>query len=179
MYVHTLNIGLSYLLNRRTREMRRGMIDVAFWSAMVVIVVLGTVGGILIKHGTNQFGAISLQRMLELNLSRDFFISMAILGLGIVLAAYGGLSLRDRWFAMSYLFTPTIFIGLVFLFFSRMLIGVPLSVTGLGRLTVVLTALLVAATVIASAIVFKEAFPPRVIVGIVLAVVAILLIGEA
>jgi multidrug transporter EmrE-like cation transporter len=56
--------------------------------------------------------------------------------------------------------------------------GIPLSVTGLGKLTALLTASLVASTAVASAFLFKESFSLRAILGIVLAVVAIALIGE-
>ena len=53
-----------------------------------------------------------------------------------------------------------------------------MSVTGLGRLTGLLTALGVLSTAVASSLVFKEAFSTRVLAGIALAVVAVVLIGE-
>jgi drug/metabolite transporter (DMT)-like permease len=58
------------------------------------------------------------------------------------------------------------------------MIGIPLSVTGVGKLTALLTALLVVGTAIASNIFFKETFSLRVILGIALGVFAVILIGE-
>ena len=96
-----------------------------------------------------------------------------------MLIVFSGYSLRGEFFAMKFLFSPLIFCALVALFISRLLIGVPLSVTGLGRLTMIVTTLSAIATVIASTIVFKESFPPRVALGVVLGIAAIALIGEA
>jgi drug/metabolite transporter (DMT)-like permease len=53
-----------------------------------------------------------------------------------------------------------------------------MSVTGLGRLTGLLTALSVIATAVASNLIFKETFSIRVLAGLALAVVAVVLIGE-
>lgn len=91
---------------------------------------------------------------------------------------YVGHSLTNDFFAAKYLFSPIIFSSLILLFLSRLLIGIPLSTTGLGKLTAVITTLGVAATAAASSLVFGEAYSPRVIVGIALGMVAVLLIGE-
>jgi len=155
------------------------MFDVYFWLPIAMIIVIGTIGGLLFKYGTNAFGSISLERMLEIQFSSKTFIYLAMMLLGVILIAFSGYSLRDELFAMRFLFSPLIFSALVALFISRLLIGVPLSVTGLGRFTMILMTLSAVATVIASAIVFKESYPPRVALGIVLGVAAIALIGEA
>jgi drug/metabolite transporter (DMT)-like permease len=116
--------------------------------------------------------------MTEMRLTTQSILYLTIMILGFVMVAFGGYELRNHFFIMEYLFTPAIFLGLVMLFISRFLIGIPLSVTGVGRLTAVLTALLVVGTAIASNIFFKESFSPRVAAGIALGVISVLLIGE-
>jgi len=155
------------------------MFDVWFWLPIALIIVVGTIGGLLFKYGTNAFGSISLERMFEIQLSSRTLLYLGIMLAGALLIVFSGYSLRGEFFAMRFLFSPLIFCALVALFISRLLIGVPLSVTGLGRLTMIVTTLSAVATVVASAIVFKESFPPRVALGIVLGVAAIALIGEA
>ena len=155
------------------------MFDVWFWLPIVLIIVIGTVGGLLFKYGTNAFGSISLERMFEIQLSSRTLLYFGIMLAGALLIVFSGYSLRGEFFAMRFLFSPLIFCALVALFISRLLIGVPLSVTGLGRLTMIVTTLSAVATVVASALVFKESFPPRVALGIVLGIAAIALIGEA
>jgi len=153
-------------------------VDLTFWVTVILIVVLGTVGGVLFKSGTNALGTIDFPRLLELRMSTTTLVLTALLVFSIVLFFYSGYSLRDYSFAARYLFSPIIFVALVAMAFSRFLIGVPLSVTGLGRLTGLLTALGVLTTAVASSLVFKEAFSTRVLAGIALAVVAVVLIGE-
>jgi len=155
------------------------MFDVWFWLPIVLIIVIGTVGGLLFKYGTNAFGSISLERMFEIQFSSSTFFYLGMMLVGVLLIVFSGYSLRGEFFAMRFLFSPMIFCALVALFISRLLIGVPLSVTGLGRLTMIVTTLGAVATVVASAIVFKESFPPRVALGVVLGIAAIALIGEA
>jgi drug/metabolite transporter (DMT)-like permease len=96
----------------------------------------------------------------------------------VILFFYSGYSLRDNSFAARYLFLPIVFLALIMMAVSRFLIGVPLSVTGLGRLTGLLTALGVLTTAVASSIIFKETFSTRVLAGMALAVAAVILIGE-
>ncbi len=76
---------------------------------------------------------------------------------------------------IKFALTPTIFIGLAFMFFSRLYWALPLKTTGLGEVTAILTPVLVATVVIASAIVFKESFTPVQILGILLALVSLVL----
>jgi len=160
-------------------QVGKRMFDFWFWLPIVLIIVIGTVGGLLFKYGTNAFGSISLERMFEIQLSSRTLLYLGIMFAGALLIVFSGYSLRDDFFAMRFLFSPLIFCALVALFISRLLIGVPLSVTGLGRLTMIVTTLSAVATVVASALVFKESFPPRVALGIVLGIAAIALIGEA
>jgi len=155
------------------------MFDIYFWGPIALIIVIGTIGGLLFKYGTNAFGSISLERMLEIQFSLKTYLYLGIMLMGVFLIVFSGYSLRNEFFAMRFLFSPLIFSALVALFVSRLLIGVPLSVTGLGRFTMILMTLSAVATVIASAIVFKESYPPRVALGIVLGLAAIALIGEA
>jgi hypothetical protein len=152
--------------------------DLTFWAIVILIVALGTIGGVLFKSGTNALGTIDFQRLLELRKSTTTLVLAALLVFSVVLFFYSGYSLRDYSFAARYLFSPIIFLALVAMAFSRFLIGVPLSVTGLGRLTGLLTALGVLTTAVASSLVFKEMFSTRVLAGIALAVVAVVLIGE-
>ncbi len=152
--------------------------DVTFWLSVVLIVALGTVGGVLFKFGTNTLGTIDYHRLLEIRMSTPTLVFAGLLFFSVVLFFYSGYSLGGYSFAAKYLFTPIIFLALIMMAFSRFLIGVPLSVTGLGRLTGLLTALTVLTTAAASYLVFREAFSIRVLAGIALAVAAVILIGE-
>jgi len=153
-------------------------LDVTFWTSVVLIVALGTIGGVIFKLGTNALGTIDYGRLMEVKRSTPTFIFAALLFLSVVLFFYSGYSLGNYSFAAMYLFSPIIFLALIMMAFSRFLIGVPLSVTGLGRLTGLLTALGVLTTAVASNLVLKEAFSVRVLAGIALAVIAVILIGE-
>jgi multidrug transporter EmrE-like cation transporter len=153
-------------------------VDVVFWASVVLIVVLGTVGSVLFKFGTNTLGTIDYHRLLQIKTSTPTIVFAGLLFFSVVLFFYSGYSLGDYSFAAKYLFTPIIFLGLIMLALSRFLIGVPLSVTGLGRLTGLLTALGVLTTAAASYVIFKESFSIRVLAGIALAVAAVILIGE-
>lgn len=157
--------------------MARGL-DFTFWTSVVLIVALGTIGGVLFKLGTNTLGTIDFRRLLEIRMSLPTVIFAGLLIFSVLLFFYSGYSLGDYSFAAKYLFTPVIFLALIMMAFSRFLIGVPLSVTGLGRLTGLLTALGVVTTAAASSLIFKEAFSIRVLAGIALAVIAVILIGE-
>lgn len=151
--------------------------DTMFWIAVVVIVLLGTIGGVLYKYGTNELGTISFEKLLDVKTSARFWLYGALMVGGFLLFILGGISLRSESFAMQYLFSPIIFIALVLMFLSRFLVGIPLSTTGLGRITAITTSLLVVATTVASIIVFKEEVNTRVWAGIGLGVVAIVLLS--
>jgi len=153
-------------------------LDVTFWITVVLIVALGTVGGVLFKSGTNILGTIDYRRLLEVRMSSATLVFAGLLIFSVVLFFYSGYSLGGYSFAARYLFTPIIFLALIMMAFSRFLIGVPLSVTGLGRLTGLLTALGVLTTAMASNLIFREEFSTRVLAGIALAVIAVVLIGE-
>lgn len=153
-------------------------LDVTFWVTVVLIVALGTVGGVLFKSGTNALGTIDYRRLLEIRTSTPTLVFATLLFFSIVLFFYSGYSLADYSFAAKYLFSPIIFLALIMMALSRFLIGVPLSVTGLGRLTGLLTAFGVLTTAVASNLIFKEVFSTRVLAGIALAVIAVILIGE-
>ena len=149
-----------------------------FIISLVVITLSGVAGYLLYKLGSNSLGVITFERLAEADLTGRSLAYLAVMLLGFVMVAYGGYELRSHIFAMRYLFTPAIFVGLVLLFVSRFLIGIPLSVTGVGKLTAVLTALLVVGTAFASSIIFRESYSLRVVAGMMLAVLSILLIGE-
>jgi hypothetical protein len=149
-----------------------------FIVSLVVITLSGVAGYLLYKLGSNSLGVITFERLAEADLTGRSLAYLAVMLLGFLLVAYGGYELRSHIFAMRYLFTPAIFAGLVLLFVSRFLIGIPLSVTGVGKLTAVLTVLLVLGTAAASSIVFKESYSLRVVAGMALAALSILLIGE-
>ena len=154
------------------------MIDAKFWMSIIAITVIGTFGSVLFKYGTNAFGTLTFDRLLHLEFSRSALLGLAILTVGVVATLLGGYLLREFSFAAKFLFYPAIFLALIMLFFSRFLIGIPLSVTGLGRLNALLTVFSIISTAAASALIFKETFGIRVIVGFLLGVASILLIGE-
>jgi len=157
----------------------RKMIDSRFWMSIAVITIIGTVGSILFKYGTDAFGTLTLERLLQVELSKTSLAGLFVLSVGILMTLLGGYALRAASFAFEFLFYPAVFFALVMLFVSRFLIGIPLSVTGLGRLNALLTVLSIISTAAASAIVFKETFSVRVVAGFLLGAVSILLIGQA
>ncbi len=157
----------------------RKMIDSRFWISIAVITIVGTAGSILFKYGTDAFGTLTFERLLQIELSKMSLAGLAILSVGILMTLLGGHILRPASFAIEFLFYPAVFLALVMLFVSRFLIGIPLSVTGLGRLNALLTVLSIVSTAVASAIVFKETFNIRVIAGFLLGAISILLIGQA
>lgn len=150
-----------------------------FWISVGLVVLFGTIGGVLYKIGTNQIQGITLDRLVQVELSRETLPYMFLLFLSVGLFFFSGYSLRDKIFAANYLFAPVIFLALIMLSLSRFVIGVPLSQRGLGQLTALLTALGVVATAVASWIVFRENFSLRAILGVALGVMAVILIGEA
>ncbi len=164
-------------MDRKTKRMVRKL-DLTFWMTVVVIVVVGTIGSVLFKSGTNILGTIDYARLLEIKMSNTALAYGGLLLLSVVMFFFSGYMLSDYSFAAKYLFTPIIFIGLIMLAISRFLIGIPLSVTGLGRLTGLLTAIQVVVTALASYLVFKEIFTTRVLAGMALAVFAVVLLGE-
>jgi len=155
------------------------MIDSRFWISIAVISIIGTLGSVLFKHGTDAFGMLTFERLLHIEMSKISLAGLAALSVGAVMVLLGGYMLKPASFALEFLFYPAVFIALVMLFVSRFLIGIPLSVTGLGRLNALLTVLSIVLTALASAVVFKESFDTRVIIGFLLGAVSILLIGEA
>ena len=152
--------------------------DLVFWAAVILITVTGTLGSVLFKSGTNMLGTIDFKRLLEVRMSATTLLFGGLVVFSVFLFFFSGYSLRSGAFAAEYLFTPIIFAALVLMALSRFLIGIPMSVTGLGRLTGLLTALSVIATALASSLVFKETFSIRVLAGIALAAVAVVLLGE-
>ena len=151
--------------------------NVGFWLSVVAIIMFGLFGGILFKYGTAKLGTISIQRLLEIEFSRGFWINAGLMLLGLSFFILGGWNLREHSFAMRYLFSPIIFGALILMFMSRVLVGIPLSVTGLGRLSSITASLLILATTIASAVIFKERFDARTILGILMSVAVVALLG--
>lgn len=152
--------------------------DLTFWASVVLITVLGTVGSVLFKSGTNMLGTIDFKRLLDIKMSTTTLLFGGLIVFSVFLFFFSGYSMRGQVFAAQYLFTPIIFAALVMMALSRFLIGIPMSVTGLGRLTGLLTALSILVTAVASNLIFKETFSMRVLAGMALAAVAVVLIGE-
>lgn len=154
------------------------MIDTRFWISVILITVIGTVGSVLFKYGTNAFGTLTVERLLHFQVSKVSLVGLAILSAGLATSLAGGYLLRNTSFAVEFLLYPAVLLALIMLFVSRFLIGIPLSVTGLGRLNALLTVTSIISTAIASALIFKETFSIRVIIGFLLGVASIMLIGE-
>jgi len=152
--------------------------DSIFWISIIAIAVLGTIGGVLFKHGTDNLGGVTFNRLIELRLTAPSIVSIGLVILGFILFFVGGYTLRDFSFAATYLFSPIIFSALVLLATSRFLVGIPLSMIGLGRFTAIATALGVATTAIASALIFREQFSIRALIGLGLAIGAVALLVE-
>lgn len=86
----------------------------------------------------------------------------------------------DPWSLKCWIrlvFTPAIFFGLASLMFSRLLFSLPLTKMGIGKFSALIIPLQIIVIAISSALVFKEPFETKQILGIVLGLVAIILIG--
>jgi len=133
--------------------MKRGLLEMrelVSWAIIALISLTGAVGGVLFKYGTMKFGGGEIQ-------PQNFF---------------------DIGWSIRYFFTPAIFFGLFCLFIGRFLMGIPLSTGGLGKVTTTVTIMTILFTIIASRIVFNESYSLKVYVGLLLAVISIVLIGE-
>jgi len=121
---------------------------VVVWMVMVMVSLLGAVGNLLFKIGTNQFGVISPQRLLDIS------------------------------FSFRYLFTPSIFVALLILFVGRFLTGSPLSVSGATQLFVVITVLSLIFTLILETLVLKQRYDLWTYAGILIGLISIALIAR-
>jgi len=121
---------------------------VVVWMMMVTVSLLGAVGNLLFKIGTNQFGVISPQRLLDIS------------------------------FSFRYLFTPSIFVALLILFVGRFLTGSPLSVSGATQLFVVITVLSLIFTLILETLMLKQRYDPWTYAGILIGLISIALIAR-
>jgi len=121
---------------------------VVVWMMMVMVSLLGAVGNLLFKIGTNQFGVIPPQRLLDIS------------------------------FSFRYLFTPSIFVALLILFVGRFLTGSPLSVSGATQLFVVITVLSLIFTLILETLVLKQRYDLWTYAGILIGLISIALIAR-
>jgi len=121
---------------------------VVVWMMMVMVSLLGAVGNLLFKIGTNQFGVIPPQRFLDIS------------------------------FSFRYLFTPSIFVALLILFVGRFLTGSPLSVSGATQLFVVITVLSLIFTLILETLVLKQRYDLWTYAGILIGLISIALIAR-
>ena len=118
------------------------------WGMIAAVSLLGAIGNIIFKIGTNSLGPIPPQRFLDVS------------------------------FIFRYLFTPSIFGALVILFLGRFLIGSPLSVLGVTQAFVAITVLSLIFTVILEALVFKQTYDLWTYVGIIIGLTSIALIAR-
>ncbi|MEM2913847.1 MAG: hypothetical protein QXH91_00390 [Candidatus Bathyarchaeia archaeon] len=124
------------------------MEKIVVWTVIVAVSLLGAVGNILFKIGTNQLGEISPQRFLDIS------------------------------FIFRYLFTPAVFAALVILFLGRFLIGSPLSVLGVTEAFVVITVLGLIFTLLLEAVVFHQRYDLWTYIGIIIGLASISLIAR-
>jgi drug/metabolite transporter (DMT)-like permease len=118
------------------------------WAVVVAISLLGAVGNILFKFGTDKLGSIPPQRFLDVS------------------------------FIFQYLFTPSIFAALVLLFLGRFLTGSPLSVLGVTQAFVIVTVLSLAFTLIFDTVIFRQVYDAWTYVGIMLGLASVVLIAR-
>jgi len=118
------------------------------WGTIVAVALLGAIGNILFKMGTNRLGPIPPQRFLDIS------------------------------FSIRYLFTPSIFAALVILFLGRFLIGSPLSVLGVTQAFVAITVLSLIFTLTLEALVFKQRYDLWTYIGIFIGLASIALISR-
>lgn len=88
-------------------------LDLGFWATVILITVIGTVGGVLFKSGTNVLGTIDFKRLLDIRISTTTLVFGGLVVFSVFLLFYSGYSLRGQVFAAEYLFTPIIFLALV------------------------------------------------------------------
>lgn len=118
------------------------------WAMIIGISLVGAVGNILFKIGTNRWGAIPPGRFLDIS------------------------------FFFEYLFTPAIFAALVLLFLARFLIGSPLSVSGATETIFVITLLSLIFTLIFETVFLKVVYNLWTYAGIAIGLVSLALIAR-
>jgi hypothetical protein len=118
------------------------------WIMMIIASLLGAVGNILFKIGTEKFGVISPQSFLDVS------------------------------FIFNYLFTPSIFTALVIFFLGRFLMGSPLSVLGVTQTFVAITVLSLIFTLILETLILKMRYDVWTYVGLAIGLISIALISR-
>ncbi|MFB0522957.1 MAG: hypothetical protein ACETV1_04240 [Candidatus Bathyarchaeia archaeon] len=118
------------------------------WITIVVASLIGAVGNIFFKMGTDKLGVIPPHSFL------------------------------DFYFSLRYLFTPSILVALLLFFLGRFLIGSPLSVPGVTQAFVAMTILSLIFTLILEALVLKQRYDLWTYMGIVIGLTSIGSIGQ-
>ena len=121
---------------------------IVVWAVIIVASLLGAVGNILLKIGTNELGVIPPQRFLNIS------------------------------FIIQYLLTPSILAALVLFFLGRFLMGSPVSASGVSQVVVVITILNLVFTLILETLVLKQRYDLWTYVGIIIGLTAIGLIAR-
>lgn len=90
----------------------------------------------------------------------------------------GGLQDKPVFFWIKFLFTPTVFIVLTLLFFSRLLWSLPLSKIGIGKYAMIVTPFNLLLIAILSHIFFKETLSLKDYFGILFALIGVFLLAR-
>ena len=145
--------------------------------SLFLVTLFSIVGKVLFKHGVNIFGKISLQRMLRARIDANSYFYLSTLGIGTLLIVIASLGMKESVFALRLLFSMPILCGMILMFASRMLTGIPLSITGLGRFYAIITILNTIITILISSYIFKEVYSLKTLIGILVGLLGIILIG--
>jgi len=126
-----------------------GMDKTVMWATILLISLLGALGNILFKIGTERWGSIPVQRFLDLS------------------------------FSLRYFFTLEIFVALAILFLGRFLVGSPLSVTGATQLFVAVAVLSLVFTAVLEGIILHRIYDSWTYLGIVIGLISIAMIARS
>ncbi|MCK5625501.1 hypothetical protein KAI11_01455 [Candidatus Bathyarchaeota archaeon] len=120
------------------------------WLEIIIIVLIGTIGNLLFKIGTDGFGELSFQSFL----TKEFFEK-----------------------AFTSKFGWIIFVSLVVNFLSRVLIMSPLSKGKYGITWSLLTSLGILFSIVTGYFLFHETYTIREILGVAMAILSVFLMG--
>ena len=120
------------------------------WLEIIIIVLIGTIGNLLFKIGTDGFGELSFQSFL----TKEFFEK-----------------------AFTSKFGWIIFVSLVVNFLSRVLIMSPLSKGKYGITWSLLTPLGILFSIVTGYFLFNETYTIREILGVAMAILSVFLMG--
>jgi len=121
---------------------------IEIWAVLVLSSLLGAIGNLCMKFGTNKVGNLTLERIL------------------------------DPSFLSKFVLIPVVILAILLAFLGRVLMFIPISYYKVGLVTAVGIILWAIFTVIGGILIFGERYNLKVWLGLLLAFISIILLSE-